>query len=265
MSRKPLIAGNWKMNLNHLEAISHVQKLAFSLSQHITSAVDIVVCPPFTDLRSVQTLIDGDKLPFFLGAQDVSDHDPGAYTGDIAASFLAKLGCTYVIIGHSERREYHHESNQLVGAKIRAALRYDLTPIVCVGETLALREKSTHLSFCQQQLQESLAGLAAEQIRKCVIAYEPIWAIGTGKVASAHDAEEICLYIRKTIQELTTLEISSALRILYGGSVSAGNSAELLRQANIDGALVGGASLKSEDFSKICAAAASQASISHTS
>lgn len=254
MARRPLIAGNWKMNYNHLEAIAHVQKLSFSIPKTVYENTDVALIPPFTDIRSVQTLIDGDKLEFAHGAQDLSEHDSGAYTGDISGSFLASLGCSYVVVGHSERREYHQESNEQVGAKIRAALRFNLTPIVCVGERIEVREKGDHINFVTQQVKETLHGLDKEQLQKIVIAYEPIWAIGTGKVASAADAEEVCAHIRTVIQELSDVEVSSTLRILYGGSVSGSNIDELIAQANIDGALVGGASLKPEDFTTICAA-----------
>src|ERR1700759_5331569 len=185
MSRKPLIAGNWKMNLNHFEAIALVQKIAFSLPDKYFDKVDVAVLPPFTDLRSVQTLVDGDKLKLTYGAQDVSQHDAGAYTGEISGAFLAKLGCSFAVVGHSERRTYHHEDDALVAAKASAALKHGLTPIVCIGEGLDIREAGDHVAYNVAQLKASLAGLSAEQIGACVIAYEPVWAIGTGRVASA--------------------------------------------------------------------------------
>ena len=185
MSRKPLIAGNWKMNLNHFEAIALVQKIAFSLPDKYYDRVDVSVIPPFTDLRSVQTLVDGDKLRLTYGAQDLSQHDSGAYTGEISGAFLAKLGCSYVVVGHSERRTYHDEDDALVAAKAAAALKHELTPIICIGEHLEVREAGEHVSYCQTQLRGSLAGLSAEQIGKVVIADEPAWVIGTGRVASA--------------------------------------------------------------------------------
>ena len=188
MARKPLIAGNWKMNLNHFEAIALVQKIAFALPDKYFAKVDVTVLPPFTDLRSVQTLVDGDKLLLTYGAQDVSQHDSGAYTGEISGAFLAKLGCTFVVVGHSERRTYHHEDDALVAAKAKAALKHGLTPIVCIGEGLDIREAGNHVEHCTAQLQGSLAGLSSEQISQVVIAYEPVWAIGTGRVASAADA-----------------------------------------------------------------------------
>jgi triosephosphate isomerase len=185
VSRKPLIAGNWKMNLNHFEAIALVQKIAFSLPDKYFDKVDVTVIPPFTDLRSVQTLVDGDKLRLTYGAQDLSQHDSGAYTGEISGAFLAKLGCSFVVVGHSERRTYHNEDDALVAAKAAAALKHELTPIVCVGEHLEVREAGNHVSHNIEQLRGSLAGLSAEQIDKVVIAYEPVWAIGTGLVASS--------------------------------------------------------------------------------
>ncbi|MDT5408102.1 MAG: triosephosphate isomerase, partial [Mycobacterium sp.] len=208
MSRKPLIAGNWKMNLNHFEAIALVQKIAFSLPDKYFDKVDVAVVPPFTDLRSVQTLVDGDKLRLTYGAQDVSQHDSGAYTGEISGAFLSKLGCTYVVVGHSERRTYHHEDDALVAAKAAAAFRHGLIPIVCLGENLEVREAGDHVEHCVTQLQGSLAGLSAEQIGNSVIAYEPVWAIGTGRVASAADAQEVCKAIRAELGRLASPQLA---------------------------------------------------------
>src|SRR5690242_3220798 len=202
MSRKPLIAGNWKMNLNHFEAIALVQKIAFSLPDKYYDKVDVAVLPPFTDLRSVQTLVDGDKLRLTYGAQDLSQHESGAYTGEISGAFLAKLGCTFVTVGHSERRTYHHEDDALVAAKAAAAFKHELTPIVCLGEQLEIREAGNHVDHCVSQLQGSLAGLSAEQLATVVIAYEPVWAIGTGRVASAGDAQEVCKAIRDELGKI---------------------------------------------------------------
>src|SRR6266700_1831064 len=196
MARKPLMAGNWKMNLNHLEAIQLVQKLAFALDLPDYDAVEVVVLPPFTCLRSVQTLVDGDKLLLEYGAQDLSPHPNGAYTGDVSGAMLAKLGCSYVVVGHSERREYHNEDDELVNRKVKAALKHDLTPILCVGERLEVREQGTHVDHCTAQLVADLKGLKAEQVGKVVIAYEPVWAIGTGRVATPADAQEVCAAIR---------------------------------------------------------------------
>lgn len=256
MSRKPLIAGNWKMNLNHFEAIALVQKIAFALPDKYYDKVDVTVLPPFTDLRSVQTLVDGDKLRLTYGAQDLSPHESGAYTGDISGTFLAKLGCSFVVVGHSERRTYHHEDDALVAAKAAAALRNELTPIVCVGEHLDIREAGQHVSHCERQVRESLAGLSAEQIANSVIAYEPVWAIGTGRVASAADAQEVCKAIREQLAELASRQVADAVRVLYGGSVNAKNVGEIVAQDDVDGGLVGGASLDGEQFATLAAIAA---------
>ncbi len=256
MSRKPLIAGNWKMNLNHFEAIALVQKIAFSLPDKYFDKVDVTVIPPFTDLRSVQTLVDGDKLRLTYGAQDLSQHDSGAYTGEISGAFLSKLGCTFVVVGHSERRTYHDETDELVAAKAAAALKHGLTPIVCIGEGLEIREAGTHVEYNVAQLRGSLAGLTAEQIGTIVIAYEPVWAIGTGRVASAADAQEVCAAIRAELGALASPEIAAGVRVLYGGSVNAKNVGEIVGQPDVDGALVGGASLDGEQFATLSAIAA---------
>jgi triosephosphate isomerase len=254
--RKPLIAGNWKMNLNHFEAIALVQKIAFSLPEKYFDKVDVTVLPPFTDLRSVQTLVDGDRLKLTYGAQDVSTHDSGAYTGEISGAFLAKLGCTFAVVGHSERRTYHGEDDALVAAKAAAALRHGLTPIVCIGEGLEIREAGDHVAYNVNQLKGSLDGLSAEQIGASVIAYEPVWAIGTGRVASAADAQEVCAAIRTELGELATPAIADQVRVLYGGSVNAKNVGEIVGQTDVDGALVGGASLDGEQFAMLSAIAA---------
>ena len=256
MARTPLIAGNWKMNLNHFEAIALVQKIAFSLPDKYFDKVDVTVIPPFTDLRSVQTLVDGDKLRLTYGAQDLSQHDSGAYTGEISGAFLAKLGCTFVVVGHSERRTYHNETDELVAAKAAAALKDGLTPIVCIGEPLEIREAGTHVEFNVESLRGSLAGLTAEQIAQVVIAYEPVWAIGTGRVASAADAQEVCGAIRAELAQLASPEVAAGVRVLYGGSVNAKNVGEIVGQTDVDGALVGGASLEGEQFATLSAIAA---------
>ena len=256
MARKPLIAGNWKMNLNHFEAIALVQKIAFSLPDKYFDKVDVTVIPPFTDLRSVQTLVDGDKLRLTYGAQDVSKHDAGAYTGEISGAFLAKLGCTFAVVGHSERRTYHAEDDALVAAKAAAALKHGLTPIICIGEGLDVREAGEHVAYNVNQLKGSLAGLSAEQIGASVIAYEPVWAIGTGRVASAADAQEVCAAIRAELAQLATPAVADGVRVLYGGSVSAKNVGEIVGQTDVDGALVGGASLDGEQFAILSAIAA---------
>ncbi|RSD17267.1 triose-phosphate isomerase [Amycolatopsis eburnea] len=256
MARKPFIAGNWKMNQNHLEAIALVQKIAFALPEKYYAKVDVAVLPPFTDIRSVQTLVDGDKLSLTYGAQDIAPQDSGAYTGDVSGPMLAKLGCKFVAVGHSERREYHAESDELVNKKVKAALKHGITPILCIGEKLEVREAGEHIHHTTTQLIEGLKGLKAEQVQSVVVAYEPVWAIGTGKVASSADAEEVCKAIRATLQEKYGDEVASSVRVLYGGSVKSGNISELVACENIDGALVGGASLDGEEFTKLCALAA---------
>jgi len=252
-TRKLLIAGNWKMNLNHLEAIALVQKVAFTMPEKYLNKVEVAVIPPFTDLRSVQTLVDGDKLQIGYGAQDVSAHESGAYTGEVSAAMLAKLGCRYVLVGHSERRAYHAETDEIVAAKIAAAYAHDLTPILCVGEGLEVREAGQHLEHTTAQVRAALAAVPAEQARSIVLAYEPIWAIGTGRVALPTDAQEVCAAIRETLAELYGQEVAAGIRILYGGSVKSGNVAEITAQPDVDGALVGGASLDGTEFATLAA------------
>jgi len=248
----PLMAGNWKMHLNHLEAIALVQKLAFTLTDRDYDFVEVAVLPAFTALRSVQTLIDGDKLRISYGAQDVSPYDSGAYTGDVSGPMLAKLGCDYVLAGHSERRQHHHESDELVNAKVQAALRSELTPILCVGEPLEIRRSGDHVGHCMGQLDGSLRGIPAAAVAAMVIAYEPVWAIGTGEVASPADAQEMTSAIRSRISEIHDAETATSVRILYGGSVKPDNVAPIMTQPDVDGALVGGASLDAGQFAQIC-------------
>jgi triosephosphate isomerase (TIM) len=250
--RKPLIAGNWKMNLNHLEALALVQKLAFALKRQDFAAVEVAVLPPFTDLRSVQTLVAGDKLEIRYGAQDVSTRDKGAYTGDISGSMLAKLGCTYVLAGHSERRQYHGEDDATVNAKVKAALRWDLVPILCIGETSEIRQAGHYIEHCRSQVVRGLAGLTSEQVAGLVIAYEPVWAIGTGEVATPADAQEAIAAIRDRVSAVHGGDAAESVRILYGGSVKANNIAAMMARPAIDGALVGGASLDAGEFVRIC-------------
>ncbi|MEV4466701.1 triose-phosphate isomerase [Micromonospora echinofusca] len=252
VTRRPLMAGNWKMNCNHLEANLLVQKLAASLTEKQLTDVETVVLPPFTDLRTVQTAVDGDKLLIGYGAQDLSPHASGAYTGDISGSMLAKLGCTYVVIGHSERRAYHHEDDAVVNAKVQAALTHGLTPILCVGEGLDVRDQGTHVAHCSDQLDGALKGLTAEQVAKVVVAYEPVWAIGTGKTATPDDAQEVCGAVRQRLAESFGQDTADKVRVLYGGSVKSSNVAAIMAQPDVDGALVGGASLDAEEFAKIC-------------
>jgi triosephosphate isomerase len=249
--RTPLIAGNWKMNLDHLQAIAFVQKLAWSLKDagHDFTQTEAAVFPPFTDLRSVQTLVSADKLELVYGAQDVSAHDPGAYTGEIAAEFLAKLDCTYVIIGHSERRTLHGETDEQVAAKVSAALNHGLVPLICVGETADDREQYGPSAVPVAQLEAALVGVPATA--DLVVAYEPVWAIGSGRAATPEQAEQVAAALRAVLVERLGNETAAKTRILYGGSVKAANIATLMREANIDGALVGGACLDVKEFTSI--------------
>ncbi|SNS40849.1 triosephosphate isomerase [Micrococcales bacterium KH10] len=252
-TRTPLIAGNWKLNLDHLEAVHQVQKLAWTLrdAKHDFDKVDVAVLAPFTDLRSIQTVVEAEGLGVKYGAQDVSQHVSGAYTGEISPVFLAKLGVTYVAVGHSERRQYHGETDELVAAKTKAALDHDLIPIVCVGEGLDIRKAGEHVSYTLAQVDGALAGLTAEEAAKIVIAYEPVWAIGTGEVATPADAQEVIGAIRARLAELYSAEVADAVRVLYGGSVKSSSIVELMAEKDIDGGLVGGASLDPEEFAKI--------------
>jgi triosephosphate isomerase len=251
-TRKPLMAGNWKMNLHHLEAIALVQKLSFTLTDADYERTEVAVLPPFTDLRSVQTMVDGDKLQVVYGAQDLSPHDSGAYTGDISGVMLAKLGCTYVLVGHSERRQHHGETDEVVSSKVKAAFRNGLTPILCVGEPLEVRQLNGQVDHAVEQVRAALDGVPAEQARSIVLAYEPIWAIGTGEVATPADAQEVCGEVRLTLAELYPGELADGVRVLYGGSVKAANVGEIMAQPDVDGALVGGASLDATEFAGIC-------------
>lgn len=252
--RTPLMAGNWKMNMDHLEATHLVQKLAWALrdAKFDYQQVEVVVAPPFTALRSVQTLLDGDKLDIKLGAQDVSAHESGAYTGEIAAPMLARLDVNYVVVGHSERREYHEESDTLVGEKAVAALGQGMTPIICVGEGLDVRQAGDHVAYVTEQVSKVIEAMGDSATKDIVIAYEPVWAIGTGEVATPEDAQEVCAAVRERLSELTSAEHASATRVLYGGSVKSKNVAAIMEQADVDGALVGGASLDAEEFAAIC-------------
>jgi triosephosphate isomerase len=245
------MAGNWKMNLNHIEAIALVQKLAYTFNAEDFAALDIAVIPPFTDIRSVQTLVDGDKLALKYGAQDIAKADKGAFTGEISGPMLAKLGCTYVIVGHSERRDYHGEDDQTVNLKTQAALRNNLIPIVCVGEGLEIRKAGGQVAHVVAQLDAALVGISANDVANLVIAYEPVWAIGTGEVASPADAQEVCGAIRARIREVHG-SAADQTRILYGGSMKADNVAALMVESDIDGGLVGGASIDPDEFVSVC-------------
>jgi triosephosphate isomerase (TIM) len=251
VKRTPFIAGNWKMNLDHLQAIAFVQKLAWSLAdaRHDFADAEVAVFPPFTDLRSVQTLVAADSLPLAYGAQDVSAHDSGAYTGEVSGAFLAALDCGYVIIGHSERRTYHHETDEMVNAKVLAAHRHGLVPVLCVGETAEDLEQYGASAVPVKQLRTALEGVDGS--KGLVVAYEPVWAIGSGQAATPEQAEKVAGALRDVIAELLGQDVADATRILYGGSVKAANIASFLREPNVDGALVGGASLDIEEFTSI--------------
>jgi triosephosphate isomerase (TIM) len=244
------MAGNWKMNLNHHEANKLIQQLAHSLTEKELTQVEVAVLPPFTDIRSVQTAVDGDKWQIRYGAQDCSAQVSGAYTGEVSAGMLAKLGCSYVVVGHSERRQYHHESDELVNAKAKQALANEMSPILCIGEGLEVREAGEQVKHTLAQLDAGLAGLTSEQVAKVVIAYEPVWAIGTGKTATPEDAQEVIGAIRVRLGQ-NHPTVAGEVRILYGGSVKANNIAGIMEQPDIDGALVGGASIDAEEFVKI--------------
>jgi triosephosphate isomerase len=250
--RKPLISGNWKMNLNHFESIQVVQKLAFLISPDDYANVDVSVHPPFTDIRSVQTtLMDQKKCDIVVGAQNCHWEEKGAFTGEVSAAFLPKLDVEYVIVGHSERRELFGETDETVNKKVKAVFKYGMTPIMCCGETLEEREAGTTNDKVVGQVREGLKGLKADQVAGMVIAYEPIWAIGTGKTATSEDAQAVCKTIRDTVKDLFKAEAAAGVRIQYGGSVKASNAAELMAQPDIDGALVGGASLDPDEFAKL--------------
>jgi triosephosphate isomerase len=253
MSRTPLIAGNWKLNLDHHEATHTVQKLAWLLrdAKHDFGEVEVAVLPPFTSLRSVQTLIEADKLQILFGAQDISAHTSGAYTGEVSGPMLAALGSTYAVVGHSERRQYHGEDDAIVNSKVKAAFAVDLTPILCIGEGLDIRKEGRHVEYTLSQLDGAVEGLPADQVKRLVIAYEPVWAIGTGEVATPADAQEVCGAIRARLAELYSDDVAASTRILYGGSVKSGNIASIMAEEDVDGALVGGASLDPEEFSAI--------------
>ena len=249
--RTPIVSGNWKMNNNHFEAIQCVQKLAYLLQKEDFEAVEVTIHPPFTDLRSIQTLIDADQLRLKLGAQNCHPEDKGAFTGEVSPVFLSKLGVQYVIVGHSERRELFGENDDFVARKVAAVQKHGMTPILCVGETLAEREAGTTLDKVRSQVRIALEKRSSEQVKSMVIAYEPIWAIGTGKIATAADAQEVVAAIREEVAAVSTRPAAQAVRIQYGGSVKAGTAAEFMRQPDIDGLLVGGASLDPTEFARI--------------
>lgn len=249
--RQPIVSGNWKMNNNHYEAIQCVQKLAYLLQKEDFDAVEVTIHPPFTDLRSMQTLIDADQLRLKLGAQNCHSEDKGAFTGEVSPVFLAKLGVHYVIVGHSERREIFGESDEFVAAKVAAVLKHGMTPILCVGETLAEREAGITLDKVRRQVRLALEKRSNEQVKSMVIAYEPIWAIGTGRNASPADAQQVIAAIREEVASVASGPAAQAIRLQYGGSVKAGTIADIMRQPDIDGVLVGGASLDPTEFARI--------------
>ncbi|GAB3568669.1 triose-phosphate isomerase [Spelaeicoccus albus] len=252
--RVPLIAGNWKMNLDHMQAISTVQKLAWTLDDagHDFKKVEVAVLPPFTDIRSVQTIVHGDKLDLAYGAQDISTQDSGAFTGDVSGAFLARLGCSYVAVGHSERREHHGEDDDVVRAKVEAAYRHGITPILCLGENLEVRQSGDQVAHAVGQLRAATSSLQPAQVESLVVAYEPIWAIGTGEVATPDDAQEVAEALRGAVAESFSPELAGAVRVLYGGSVKSSNVASIMAKPDVDGALVGGASLDPKEFAAIC-------------
>ena len=251
MTRTPLISGNWKMHLNHFEALKLVQELSYQVTTDDVDEVDISLHPPFTDLRTVQTVLEADRLPFHLGAQHCHFEEKGAFTGEVAPSMLAKMNVSYVIVGHSERREIFGETDDMINAKVKAILANEMVPILCVGETLDEREAGQAESKVAGQVRAGLDGVSAEQVAASVIAYEPIWAIGTGRTASAEDAQAMCAFVRSTVREVYGDEAADSVRVQYGGSVKPTNANELLTQPDIDGALVGGASLEAESFARI--------------
>lgn len=250
-TRKPLMAANWKMNITHLEAIAYLNKLAFTLSDKDYDKCEVVIFPSYIALRSVQTIVDADRLSIKYGAQDMSAHESGAYTGEISATMLTKLQTDFVLLGHSERRAYHHESDELVNAKVKLAIKNKLTPMIAIGETLEIRQAGNAISHTISQLKAAFKSITPDKAKDCVVAYEPVWAIGTGEVATDEDAQEMALEIRVALTKLYNEEIAQKIRILYGGSVKPSNVHGLMEQPDIDGALVGGASLDPDEFVKI--------------
>ena len=251
MARKPIVAANWKMHKTHLEAIQDVQKLSYLLDKKDTERVEVVICPPFTALRSVQTLVESDRLPFSVGAQNVHWEEKGAYTGEVSPSMLSALKVGYVIVGHSERRQHFGETDADVARKVKAVFGQEMTPILCVGETLEERESGQAAEIVSAQIREDLSKAGPEEAARAVIAYEPIWAIGTGKACAPSDAAEAIRAIRDTLETMFSTDVGETVRVQYGGSVKAGNIREFMGHPEIDGALVGGASLDTEEFALI--------------
>ena len=249
--RTPLISGNWKMHHDHFEALRTVQQLSYKLGDHDFAQVEVSVHPPFTDIRTVQTAIESDRMKFSVGAQNCHWEEKGAFTGEVSPVFLAKLNVSYVISGHSERRELFGETDEDVNRKVKAIITHGMTPIMCCGETLEEREAEQAASKVEGQIRAGLAGVKPDQVGAMVIAYEPIWAIGTGKTATPDDAQGMCKLIRDVVSDVSGADAAAAVRIQYGGSVKPGNAPDLMSQPDIDGALVGGASLDADDFAAI--------------
>jgi len=249
--RKPLISGNWKMHHNHFEAIQMVQSLSYQLNPDDYNVCDVSVHPPFTNLRSIQTVLESDHIPISLGAQHCHEEEKGAYTGEVSAGMLQKLNVKLVIVGHSERREIFGESNGQINSKVKAIFKHGMTPILCVGETIEEREEGKAETKVRTQLEEGLQGIGRERIGAMVVAYEPIWAIGTGATATPEDAQNMCSHVRESIKSIAGNGPAETIRIQYGGSVKPVNAAELMSQKDIDGALVGGAALEAESFARI--------------
>jgi triosephosphate isomerase (TIM) len=245
------MAGNWKMNINHLEAIAYVNKTAYMLTEKDYDRTDVTIFPPFTDLRSVQTIVDADHLQITYGAQEISAFDSGAYTGEISGAMLNKLRVKYALIGHSERRAYHHETDENVNAKVKAAIKHDLIPMIAIGETLEVRQAGNAVEHTLSQLVGALKDIRSNYVGNAVIAYEPVWAIGTGEVATPQDAQDMSIKIREKIASLYSKEVADKIRILYGGSVKAGNVKAIMEQPDVDGALIGGAALDPDEFVRI--------------
>ena len=255
-ARKPLIAGNWKMNLTVPEAEDLVRKLVGNFPADLHQRVDVAVLPPFPLLAAVRAVLSTEDPFVMCGGQDLSPHDKGAHTGDVSGPMLCSVGCRYVVVGHSERRTDHAEDDAVVNAKVAAALRHGLTPIFCVGEGLDVREAGRQVEHTLAQVDGGLSGVSAEQAAGVVVAYEPVWAIGTGKVATPDDAQEVCGAIRGRLRELYDDAVADRVRILYGGSMNAKNAADLMAQPDVDGGLVGGASLDPDGFASLCKNAA---------
>lgn len=252
MNRRPLVAGNWKMNLTPSEGTDLVRKLLAATPEDVTESAEMALLPPFPHIAGVRAVVAGERPEVEVGAQDLSPHDAGAYTGDVSGPMLAKLGCQYVLVGHSERRQYHAETDDLVNAKAQAALRSGITPILCLGEPLEVRQARQQVGHCIGQLDEGLKGFPSAAVAAMVIAYEPVWAIGTGEVATPDDAQEAAAAIRSRVSEFHDAETAASVRILYGGSVKPGNVAPIMAQPDVDGTLVGGASLDAGQFAQIC-------------